>query len=323
VTLAVGVQLAGIPARLSAQAADDTQPLAEALSLDPGATCLEHDRLTARVVRWREQAGVAEAIRVQVRGDARLATRVYFSVLRVGTQPTERVLDNAPSDCDQLHSAVALSIALAIDALLAGEHAARGPPAALLVPQPSAARGGRARAGPSGSLEFGLQAGATVGVVPATAAAAFPRLQYSPFPWLAFVLNGLATRASGLAIAGTPGNFDATVLALGVDACFGGEAAERVSFFSCAGMRGGVFVTEGRYIRDRALGRRWWAVAGSGQARAWILPSFALGISIEALYALAARDLVVESATPGSPAQRMSLSRFGLSIAAGPIFKFF
>jgi hypothetical protein len=96
-----------------------------------------------------------------------------------------------------------------------------------------------------------------------------------------------------------------------------------VSFFSCTGIRGGVFLTEGRYVRERAASRRWWAVAASGQARAWILPSVALGISVEALFTLAARDLVVESTSPTLPPQRSPLSRFGLSISGGPVFRFF
>jgi hypothetical protein len=301
-------------------------PAADALTLEPGATCLERERLIQRVAHWREGAGVDPGIRVHVRGDPHEPTRVFFSVVRDGTEPTERALNNAPMDCDQLHSAVALSVALAIDAILSGDHKAMTPLALPKPnPQPTAAVSGAPRRGsePSMSLELDLLVGASVGVIPDTAAAALPRLQFAPLPWLAFALAGIATRDQQDSIAGASGQFSVTLLAGGVDACVGGETVEKLNFFMCAGGRGGAFTTQGsgfdqNYRRTTA----WWAVAVSGQARVFLERWLAIGVSVETLVALAERDLVITDAQ-SSPIQMRSVPRVGLSVAAGPVFRFF
>jgi hypothetical protein len=304
-----------------AQPIDPGVVLTESLTLSPGASCLERDRLIDRVVRWREGGTMDPSIRIQVRGDPRDATRVYFVVARAGVAPTERVLENAPTDCDQLHSAVALSIALAIDALLSAERAARAEP--LAIPPPTAAGTRRSGAAAAWHMELGLLAGATVSVVPTTAPVLMPRVQLSPLPWVALAFEAAATWSDGIQVIGTPGRFDAAVWALGLDMCFGGETVERLSFFTCAGMRGGAFLTKGfGFNRNRSLARRWWAVAASGQARAWIVPSVAIGISVEALFALAERQLSVYYG-PTNATQQRTLSRFGLAITGGPVFRFF
>lgn len=310
-----------------AQTPIDRTQLDDTLTLDPGASCLEPDRLVGRIVRWREGADVDATLRVRVRGDAHDPTRIFFSVVRVGSEPTERTLDNAPTDCDQLHSAVALSIALAIDALLSNE---RKLPLPAAVPetkdedQPRLTRPPPLASGPGFYIELALLAGASVSVLPNTAWVAASRLQLSPLPWLAFAIAGMFTAADELALSGVPGRFDAALLALGLDACAGGETTARFSFFACAGARGGSFATSGYgFERVARSNRRWWGIVASGQARAWVLPTVGIGISVEASFALADRDLVATSATGGGPVQVRTLSRFGLSISGGPVFRFF
>jgi hypothetical protein len=311
---------------LHAQAETAAPSLSSNLTLEPGATCLERDRLVQRVERWRERATIDPRIRVQVRGDAHEPTRVFFSVMRDGTQPTERVLANAPSDCDQLHSAVALSIALAIDAILSGDHSAL-PPVVLPKPSPPpiAAAGSASRHGSSGRLfEVDLLGGASVGVVTNTAPAGLPRLQVAPLPWLSIAAAGIVTRDREATISGLDGRFSVLLLAAGADACVGGETVEKLSFFMCAGGRGGWFTTEAAgFQRNFHATRPWWAVAASGQARVFIVPAIGIGISVEALFALAARDLTVSGESSALPVERRSVPRVGLSVAAGPIFRLF
>jgi hypothetical protein len=303
-----------------------TSAQGQILTLEPGATCLERERLIQRVARWRERASVDADIRVHVRGDPREPTRVFFSVLRDATEPTERVLDNAPADCDQLHSAVALSIALAIDAILSGDHTALVPMAAPKpTPQPLAAHVSPRR-GPdrSMSLELDLLAGASVGVVTDTALAALPRLQFAPLPWLAFAIAGIATRDQHASIVGSGGEFSVVLLGGGIDACLGGETVEKLSFFMCAGGRAGAFTTQGTgFSHDLHETSAWWALSASGQARVFLEPWLAIGIGVETLIALADRDLVLTPPSPSLPTLTRSVSRIGLSVAVGPVFRFF
>ena len=297
---------------------------AEQLVVAPGATCLNRERLLARIVRWREGAGVDPGVVVAVRGDSQLSTRVYFSVSRATDAPTERILENAPSDCDQLHSAVALSIALAIDALFTTERTQPLPAAdaqPVITHEPPGARRSHAY-----KLELGLFIGASVGVVPGMAAAAVPRLQLSISPWLTFALEGVGTYANDVSFTSGSGVVDTRVLGGGGDVCVGGETVERMSFVVCAGARGGMFMAKGDRLGpglDKITSTRpWWALAASGQARAWIVPNVGIGLGIEALFALSTRNLVVTDQAK-SVTQRLGVPRVGLAISVGPVFQFF
>jgi hypothetical protein len=322
--------------RLQAQDGDEAAPAKEAaqdagvsglegqLTLDSGATCLERQKLISRIVRWRETENVDSSLRVQVWGDPKVATRVFFSVSRDGVDPAERTLANAPSDCDELHSAVALSIALAIDSLFASKD---NTPlsAALENLEEKQADNAQPKEPPYRRFwEADLLVGATLGVVPGTAMAALPRVQVALLPWLAVAAEGIVTRAERLTFGAGPNTFDAMVLGIGLDGCFGGETAERMSFYVCAGVRGGGFSTQGYgFSSSELVTEQWWAVAGSSQARAWILPAFGIGIGIEAMFALYQRDLVAKSGQPGVADQLQPVQPFGLAVSGGPVFRFY
>ena len=293
------------------------------LTLDSGATCLERKRLVSRVIRWRESEDVDASLKVQVWGDPKIATRVFFSVAREGIDPAERTLANAPSDCDELHSAVALSIALAIDSLFAapGEMPLTAAIEALEETQQAKHDASRPRHKPF--WEAGLLVGATLMVVPTVAMAALPRVHYALLPWLAFAAEGILTRAERLTFGAGPVSYDAMVFGGGLDACVGGETAERMSFYVCVGGRGGGFLTQGYGTggtASTAVTRQWWALTGSAQARAWILPSFGIGIGIEGLFALLEREL---SLVTELDRHTQSLQSFGLAVSGGPVFRFF
>jgi len=99
-----------------------------------------------------------------------------------------------------------------------------------------------------------------------------------------------------------------------------------MSFVMCAGLRGGMFVAKGNRLGVGLLKvtstRPWWALALSGQARAWIVPNIGIGLGIEALFALAARDLVVTDADKVVQ-QKLAVPRVGLAITVGPVIRFF
>jgi hypothetical protein len=293
------------------------------LTLDSGATCLERKRLISRIVRWRETENVDATLRVQVWGDPKIATRVFFSVARDGVDPAERTLANAPSDCDELHSAVALSIALAIDSLFASRDPA---PLTAALEDIQAKQEAKKLATPpyQRSWEVGLLVGATLSVVPSLAMAALPRVHFAVLPWFAVALEGIVTRAARVTFNTGPESYDATVLAAGLDACAGGETAERMSFYVCAGARIGGFSTQGYgFGSSELVTRPWWAIAASSQARAWIFSSFGIGIGVEALYSPAERVLLVTADEGAGRTRSQSVPRFGLAVSGGPVFRFF
>ena len=293
------------------------------LTLDSGATCLERKRLIARIIRWRESEDVDATLKVQVWGDPKIATRVFFWVARDGVDPAERTLANAPSDCDELHSAVALSIALAIDSLFAGGTAT---PLTAAIEALEEKQQAKVDSAPKYRpfWEAGLLVGATLSVVPTVAAmAALPRVQYAILPWLAIAAEGVLTRAERLPFRTGPVTYDAMVIGGGLDLCVGGETAERMSFYVCLGGRGGGFMTQGYGTGGNTstiVTRPWWALVGSAQARAWILPSFGIGIGIEGMFALLDREL---SLVTEQGRQTQPLQPFGLAVSGGPVFRFF
>jgi hypothetical protein len=304
-----------------AKPAPEGHALQNIVTVVPGATCLDRERLIDRVARWLQRTTIEAPLRVVVRGDAELPTRVFFSVVREPGDSAERRLDNAPSDCDQMHSAVALSIALAIEATLQHPLTAAGE----IPPAPAKAPGWQ-RPPPQRHphLELALLGGASVGVLTAPAIAGSSRLSISPLSWLEIAIAGLVTHVAGETIAQIPGSFAETVVAGGLDACFGGETVQQVGFFMCVGARAGSFRSagDGFNTRNRTLTSAWWALAGSGQGRFWVSGAFGIATSVEALYSLVPRDLSVLG-TEGAPDHLRHVPRLGIAVTLGPVFRFF
>ncbi len=90
--------------------------VSDALVLEPGATCLEHDRLTEQVVTWLERDELDPRLTVVVEGNSTVVDSLRFTLRDRGEVIAERVFHEGPSRCEDFHSVVALAIALALDA---------------------------------------------------------------------------------------------------------------------------------------------------------------------------------------------------------------
>jgi hypothetical protein len=88
----------------------------DAITVTPGATCLERDRLAAVVESTLRTSEVDARIEVQVEGDADDPLKVAYTVQRRGDVIALRRFEPGPEDCAQLHAVVGVSVALAIDA---------------------------------------------------------------------------------------------------------------------------------------------------------------------------------------------------------------
>jgi hypothetical protein len=88
----------------------------EAITVEPGATCLDRERLASVVVSTLRTAEVDARIEVEVRGDADDPHTVAYEVHRRGDVIALRKFEPGPEDCAQLHAVVGVSVALAIDA---------------------------------------------------------------------------------------------------------------------------------------------------------------------------------------------------------------
>jgi hypothetical protein len=311
------------------------RPLAEVVKLDAGATCLELDRLTLRIARWRERDSVDARIHVDVHGDPSLPNRITFTVTKEGGASAQRTLGDAPKDCDELHSAVALAIALSIDATLMDARAQKEAdiplpePPPPEPPKPTLLQLDKPRE-PSANeskepmhLDAGILVGPSVHVLRTTSFAFAPRVWFFPVPWFALSATGYVTYGSGQSIGTTPGRVATTLGAAGLEACFTGQPIRRFDLLVCGGARLGSMRNVGSgftaSFRDTDM---YVGASAALQLRVWMEERIALAVSIEGLAPL--RDYVMlVSGTGGSKDQSATLPGLGLNVALGPVFRFF
>lgn len=101
-----------------APARQPQQPVAEALRVQPGASCLEVERLTAVIVTYLRTTDVDARVSVEVVGDDTNPEKISYTVRRRGEVIALRNFEAETTDCEQLHAVVGVSVALAIDATL-------------------------------------------------------------------------------------------------------------------------------------------------------------------------------------------------------------
>jgi hypothetical protein len=298
-------------------------PLEDALELDANATCLERDKLLERVARWLQRDHVDQGVRVHVRGSANDPQEVSFVIERRTREGkperAERTMADAPTDCDQLHSALALSIALAIDANPGEAETPLPDDEALL-------------AGPPEPAYFALGAAifahASSGLLTDVAPALSFRVQVAFVPWLELRLGGLGSLLGGQTMpsrVGTriEGTFDIGVAAGRLDVC-GVHTLEQLRLLACAGVLGGDFATRGTgFSAGSFVQNRLWLGALAGfelQAELGSVVSLAAAVDLvipfgERQIRVVGPDLqVVGERSPGPVA---------VLVGVGPVFRFF
>jgi hypothetical protein len=323
------------PSRLLAQPAADPaapvtpsagavpmRPVAEALVLEPGATCLESARLADRVARWLRHDTVDARIRVVVRGDALVKNRVSFTLER-GEERSERAIDDAPIDCDQLHSAIALSIALAIDASLgqaSTQHEDGALPAdeQLLAPTPKPA------GPPYFRFALGLFGHATSGVLTEPSFAASARLELGFVPWLDVRLSGFGAMLDHQSLRGAEeGSFYVALFAGRLEACGVASPTPELRALLCLGGMGGALHTRGRgFSPEQSANRLWVAVVGGLEAQAQLARFFAVAVNVDLLVPIARHRIQAFDAQGALVGERV-LTPLGVLIGVGPVLRFF
>jgi hypothetical protein len=260
---------------------------------------------------------------VHVQGSATDADAVTFAITFEGGHRTERNIDGAPADCDQFHAALALSIALAIDATLLDAQRVQLPEQdvpsdeELLAVEPPAPAYFR--------LALGAFAHATSGLLTDTAAAGSARIEVGLVPWLDLRAGALVSSVTDQRLPGVPGRFDVRLIAGRLDGC-ALVSLRALRLLACAGAMGGSFRTAGRDYSAASFTqpRPWWAVVGGVELQAEIAPWFSLGVTVDVVVPLLQRHIVAlgPDERPLQPADR-TLTDVGVLAGAGPVFRFF
>jgi hypothetical protein len=299
-------------------------PLDAAIEVNPGATCLDREMLVRRVARWLQRDHIEADLRVIVQGDRTRANAVAFVIDRGQGDRAVRRVDNAPADCDQFHSALALSIALAIDATLRGESAGDAdtnlPSDEELLEKPKRPEP------PYFRLAFAAFGQATAGLLTSVSGALSGRLDIGLVPWLDLRLGALATALTNQNFARAPGTFSIELLAARLDVCLTHTMASRLRMVACAGGMQGGLRTRGQEDRDLSSDSGvgfWMAWVGGVEAQAELLPWLAIAASVDLVVPLARHRIVVTDPDTHLVVDERKLTAVAVLVGAGPVFRFF
>ena len=305
---------------------EQRRSLLTAIEVEPGATCLAADKLVRRVERWLNDTKVDARISVHVLGDESEPYTVSFSIDRGdGHPPAVRRIDDAPADCDQLHSALALSIALAIDASIPGGGPGRldlpddetlvAPPKQPAV-QTTESGYPRLAIAVLGQLSTGL-------LTSELGYGAEARLETSLLPWLDLRLGGLFAVVGDQRVAPVPGTFDASIFAGRADVCGALSPTDGLRLVACATGALGQFRTVGHDYSHSEAETSLWAAAGGGiEVQAEAQDRLAFLVSVDLLLPFARRTILVLDPAGQMVATR-ELTGAGIVIGVGALFRFF
>jgi hypothetical protein len=222
------------------------RPLAEAIDVDPGATCLDQARLTGSVQAWLARDHVSADVRVHLVGDEHDPNAATFRIVCAG-KTRERRFGALPTDCQDATAVVGLAIALAIDATVMKDIV--GPDANASSP---ARRTLAAQAVGAFEVLPGASLGGAVGV------------EYGLASWLSVRLDLLGLFSWGNHIDGASGVFDVAVGAAAPQICAGGEVSAGVRFEMCSGVPIGVVRAQGRDFAVSRGASGLWLEASAG-----------------------------------------------------------
>ncbi|MEM6295543.1 MAG: hypothetical protein AAGA54_29990, partial [Myxococcota bacterium] len=91
------------------------QPIRDALSVQPGASCLEVDQLSGVISGDLRTTEVPARLSVEIVGDPEDPLSIMYTIVRDGQGVATREFPHAIADCDQLHMAIGVSITIALE----------------------------------------------------------------------------------------------------------------------------------------------------------------------------------------------------------------
>ena len=309
--LAVVAQAALVPGR--ARAAEAERPLREAITVEPGATCLDAATLVEQVQSWVGGDTLDADVVVDVHGSPDQPRVVGFRMLRGGQVLAVRRFDPGPSRCEQLHAVLGLAIAMALNASLVEDLARTAIPAPL--PAPPAAE-------PLAPWAIAVDALFAVAVLPDPAPGIQARIERALTPTFRARLDLLAVLAPGETFNGASGHFETWLLAPRLDLCAGFDPAPRVRARACMGMSGGALHAQGySYPQPGSTFIRWLAVANELGVAADISRRWSIDASA-ALILPVARNSIVLRDYSGNVLQQRELAPVGWIFGLGPLVRF-
>jgi hypothetical protein len=304
--------------------------LADALVVEPGATCLERATLLNNLLSWRDSERVDLRVTLRVRGSAVDPLAVMFTVVVGEELVVERRFAPAPQDCADLHAVVALALAIALDDTLAGELGIVAPPNPLAPSRSVAqieARDGDLPAEPAPTrdraerpaLAVTAAAGVFAGLTPRLSAGGTLSFDIRPRDHFDVRLGALATHLPGFAL--DTGEVAITLAAARVDLCWG-SAPISVRVRVCGGMAGGATLSRGRgFATNFQRTTPWFAAIVGIDLAIHLVGPLALDLALDGVFPVQRTRLDVRS-DAGQLLASERLPIAGIQVFVGPRFEF-
>ena len=277
------------------------RPLAEAIDVDPGATCLDQVRLAASVQAWLTRDHVSADVRVHLVGDEHDPNAATFRITRSG-KTRERRFGALPTGCEEATAVVGLAIALAIDATVMSD---------MVGPEMSAS--GPAR------RTIAVQAMGAFEVLPGGSVGGAVGIEYGLASWLSVRLDLLGLFSWGNHIEGVSGVFDVAVGAAAPQICAGGAVNPGVRFEMCSGVPIGVLRAQGRDFAVSRGATGIWIEASAG-VRLLFRAGIPWALDLEGLFPIRAPSFRAED--PSGQEKFRNPSAAGALLGIGPAFDF-
>jgi hypothetical protein len=289
----------------------DEKSIADMVEVEGGGECLDAAVLVEQVVSWlgRDRADGRLAIRVEAEGEPPAA--VSFVVEVEGEPSAERHFHRPPTRCEDVRAAVALAIALAIDATILES---------LGIGSRDDSSAGEPAPGRAGAMRIAIEGAASAGIVPEPAIGGAAAWEVAWGNRVDSRLGVLATAPVTTSLGS--GEAEQWLLAATLDVCLartlgGGDMR------MCAGPAVGALFAEGRgFDATRAIGVPWVAAVLRIDIRFALGAGVDLGVALSGLAPVVRPRLVVEGAPGAGEVAAEPLPPLGIVASLGPAFEF-
>lgn len=296
-------------------------PVADAVEVSAGTTCLDEARTVEHAVRWLERDRIDARQRIEVRAEV---DRVVLVVRTDGAIVVERSLSPVPADCADLHAAVGLALALAVDASVLESLGVTAPaptplPAEDSEPAPEPTPPPVDAPPPRRRPLVGIELGATtmVGVPRGVAFGAAITGQLGVLPWLDVEVGIVAT--GGLPVAVDPGEVVPVLTFARAGLCPRRDLSPRIALRGCIGVDAGGLLAFGRAFDEALLARLPWFAARTGiDLDVAVARRAALRLGLDAIVPVVRTEWAVEDGMGGVLA-REGAANFGGALSIGVV----